>query len=99
MADPEGPEPSKDPLSRLSSTRRCQRQLNPDENAPKRPSSAYNSFSVQMRGDLEGHNLTLTEIAKLLGENWQYLDHTEKEQYGTSEQLTQDTPRKSAASP
>lgn len=52
-----------------------------------------------MRGDLEGHNLTLTEIAKLLGENWQYLDHTEKEQYGTSEQLTQDTPRKSAASP
>jgi hypothetical protein len=83
MADPKGPEPSKDPLCRLSSTRRCQRQLKTDENAPERPPSAYNCFSVRMRGDLEGHNLTLTEIAKLVGENWRYLGYAEKEQYGT----------------
>ena len=31
--------------------------------------------------DLRGQNLTLTEISKLVGENWQYLDQAEKELY------------------
>lgn len=43
-----------------------------------------------MRDDLKGHNLTITEIAKLVGENWQYLDDAEKEQYGSREQLTRE---------
>lgn len=34
-----------------------------------------------MREDLEGPNLTLTEIAKLIGENWQSLPPKEKEAY------------------
>ena len=34
-----------------------------------------------MREDLKGHNLTFTEIAKLVGENWQSLPPAEKEAY------------------
>lgn len=34
-----------------------------------------------MREDLKGHNLTFTEIAKLVGENWQGLPAGEKEAY------------------
>ena len=34
-----------------------------------------------MREDLRGQNLTFTEIAKLVGENWQSLDPVEKETY------------------
>ncbi|KAK6840972.1 hypothetical protein PG989_005694 [Apiospora arundinis] len=84
MADSKRPELSKYPLTRLSPMRR-QRQLQPDKNAPEQTDSAYISFSVQMRADLRGHNLTLTEIAKLVGVNWQYLDRAEKEQYETPE--------------
>lgn len=36
---------------------------------------------TEMREDLKGHNLTFTEIAKLVGENWQSLPPTEKEAY------------------
>lgn len=34
-----------------------------------------------MREDLKSQNLTFTEIAKLVGENWQTLDPAEKESY------------------
>lgn len=34
-----------------------------------------------MREDLKGQNLTFTEIAKLVGENWQALTQAEKEPY------------------
>jgi hypothetical protein len=34
-----------------------------------------------MRDDLKHHNLTFTEIAKLVGENWQSLPPAEKEAY------------------
>lgn len=34
-----------------------------------------------MREDLKGQNLTFTEIAKLVGENWQGLTQAEKEPY------------------
>lgn len=34
-----------------------------------------------MRDDLKSHNLTFTEIAKLVGENWQSLPSAEKEGY------------------
>lgn len=34
-----------------------------------------------MREDLKGQNLTFTEIAKLVGENWQGLTHEEKEPF------------------
>lgn len=34
-----------------------------------------------MREDLKGQNLTFTEIAKLVGENWQALTQAEKEPF------------------
>ena len=34
-----------------------------------------------MREDLKGQNLTFTEIAKLVGENWQNLNREEKEPF------------------
>ena len=35
----------------------------------------------EMREDLKGQNLTFTEIAKLVGENWQNLTRDEKEPF------------------
>lgn len=34
-----------------------------------------------MRADLQGQNLTFTEIAKLVGENWQSLTQAEKDPF------------------
>ncbi|KAI0482422.1 hypothetical protein GGR56DRAFT_186381 [Xylariaceae sp. FL0804] len=61
--------------------RKYRRHPKPDENAPERPPSAYVLFSNKMREDLKGQNLTFTEIAKLVGENWQSLDRAEKEPF------------------
>lgn len=40
-----------------------------------------------MREDLKGQNLSFTEIAKLVGENWQSLDRSEKEPFETQAQV------------
>ncbi|RCI15537.1 hypothetical protein L249_3577 [Ophiocordyceps polyrhachis-furcata BCC 54312] len=61
--------------------RKYRRHPKPDENAPERPPSAYVLFSNKMREDLKSHNLSFTEIAKLVGENWQGLPPAEKESY------------------
>ncbi|KND94906.1 High mobility group protein 20A [Tolypocladium ophioglossoides CBS 100239] len=61
--------------------RKYRRHPKPDENAPERPPSAYVLFSNKMREDLKSQNLTFTEIAKLVGENWQSLASAEKETY------------------
>lgn len=61
--------------------RKYRRHPKPDENAPERAPSAYVLFSNKMREDLKGQNLTFTEIAKLVGENWQALTQAEKEPY------------------
>ncbi|KAI0553789.1 hypothetical protein F4679DRAFT_436599 [Xylaria curta] len=61
--------------------RKYRRHPKPDEHAPERPPSAYVLFSNKMREDLKGQNLTFTEIAKLVGENWQNLGRTEKEPF------------------
>ncbi|KAL1868673.1 hypothetical protein Daus18300_005807 [Diaporthe australafricana] len=61
--------------------RKYRRHPKPDENAPERAPSAYVLFSNKMREDLKGQNLTFTEIAKLVGENWQGLTQAEKEPY------------------
>ncbi|KAH8199380.1 hypothetical protein TruAng_006466 [Truncatella angustata] len=73
--------------------RKYRRHPKTDENAPERPPSAYVLFSntyvlyLEMREDLKGQNLTFTEIAKLVGENWQSLVRTEKEPYETQAQV------------
>jgi len=61
--------------------RKYRRHPKPDENAPERPPSAYVIFSNKMREELKGRNLSFTEIAKLVGENWQSLSPGEKEPY------------------
>ncbi|KAH8815034.1 hypothetical protein F5884DRAFT_663987 [Xylogone sp. PMI_703] len=61
--------------------RKYRRHPKPDENAPERPPSAYVIFSNRMREDLKGRHLSFTEIAKLVGENWQTLTPAEKEPY------------------
>ncbi|KAH8792742.1 hypothetical protein BGZ57DRAFT_750575 [Hyaloscypha finlandica] len=61
--------------------RKYRRHPKPDENAPERPPSAYVIFSNKMREELKGRNLSFTEIAKLVGENWQNLAPAEKEPY------------------
>ena len=61
--------------------RKYRRHPKPDENAPERPPSAYVIFSNRMREELKGRNLSFTEIAKLVGENWQHLSPAEKETY------------------
>lgn len=61
--------------------RKYRRHPKPDENSPERPPSAYVLFSNKMREDLKSQNLTFTEIAKLVGENWQNLASNEKETY------------------
>ncbi|KAG5932784.1 hypothetical protein E4U53_001181 [Claviceps sorghi] len=61
--------------------RKYRRHPKPDENAPERPPSAYVLFSNKMREDLKSQNLSFTEIAKLVGENWQSLQPAEKEIY------------------
>lgn len=61
--------------------RKYRRHPKPDENAPERPPSAYVIFSNKMREELKGRNLSFTEIAKLVGENWQNLVPQEKEPY------------------
>lgn len=45
---------------------------------------------LEMRDGLKGRNLTFTEIAKLVGENWQALTPTEKEPYESRAQLAKD---------
>ena len=61
--------------------RKYRRHPKPDDNAPERPPSAYVIFSNRMREELRGRNLSFTEIAKLVGENWQNLSPLEKEPY------------------
>ena len=43
-----------------------------------------------MREDLKGKNLSFTEIAKLVGENWQSLSPAEREPFETQAQLAKD---------
>lgn len=43
-----------------------------------------------MRDDLKGQNLTFTEIAKLVGENWQSLTQVEKEPFERQAQAAKD---------
>ncbi len=43
-----------------------------------------------MRDDLKGRNLTFTEIAKLVGENWQNLSVVEKEPFESQAQKAKD---------
>lgn len=73
---------NKDGTSRVAGAKRkYRRHPKPDESAPERPPSAYVIFSNKMREELKGRSLSFTEIAKLVGENWQNLSPGDKEPY------------------
>jgi hypothetical protein len=61
--------------------RKYRRHPKPDENAPKRPPSAYVIFTNKIRKEYKGRNLSFTEIARLVGEYWHNLLPCEKERY------------------
>jgi hypothetical protein len=50
-----------------------------------------------MREDLKSQNLTFTEIAKLVGENWQSLDASERELYESQANGAKDKYKKDLA--
>jgi hypothetical protein len=76
-----GPDPKGVAGGPHGAKRKYRRHPKVDENAPERPPSAYVIFSNKMREDLKGRNLSFTEIAKLVGENWQNLSPSEKEPF------------------
>lgn len=49
-----------------------------------------NRRAKEMREELKGRNLTFTEIAKLVGENWQSLSQSEKEPFESQAQAIKD---------
>ncbi|KAK4196380.1 hypothetical protein QBC40DRAFT_9736 [Triangularia verruculosa] len=77
---------ARDPGVVVITKRKYRRHPKQDENAPERPPSAYVLFSNKMREDLKGRNLSFTEIAKLVGENWQNLSASEKEPFESQAQ-------------
>ena len=76
-----GREPGSNSGTTQGAKRKYRRHPKTDENAPERPPSAYVIFSNKMRDDLKGRNLSFTEIAKLVGENWQSLSVHDKEPF------------------
>ncbi|PKS06675.1 hypothetical protein jhhlp_007426 [Lomentospora prolificans] len=62
----------------------------PDKNAPEKPPSAYVLFSNKIREELKGQALSFTELAKLVGENWQSLPQAERERLETKAQQAKD---------
>ncbi|KAK1752451.1 hypothetical protein QBC47DRAFT_305200 [Echria macrotheca] len=86
--EPPRPDPRENPV--VITKRKYRRHPKPDENAPERPPSAYVLFSNKMREELKGRNLTFTEIAKLVGENWQSLSQDAKEPYESQAQAMKD---------
>ncbi|PSK55351.1 High mobility group protein 20A [Elsinoe australis] len=67
---------SSEPLPQTK--RKYRRHPKPDENAPERPPSAYVTFSNRVRERLRGQELSFTDIAKIVGENWQDPDPEER---------------------
>lgn len=61
--------------------RRYRRHPKPDKHAPLRPLSAYMIFSNNMRKKHKAKSLSFTEMARLIGEQWQSLLDAEKALY------------------
>lgn len=61
--------------------RRYRRHPKPDKNAPPKPPSAYVMFSNHARSKIKDQNLTFSDIAKIIGEQWKHLSSEEKQAY------------------
>ncbi|KAF2267758.1 hypothetical protein CC78DRAFT_47047 [Lojkania enalia] len=58
--------------------RRYRRHPRPDNNAPKKPKTAYVNFADQLRTDPEIASLSFVDIAKEVGRRWQILPPEQK---------------------
>ncbi|KFY99118.1 hypothetical protein V500_01451, partial [Pseudogymnoascus sp. VKM F-4518 (FW-2643)] len=67
--------------TQLSGKRKYAKHPKLDQNAPATPRSAYVIFANKMREDPKVRSLSFTDIAKLVGKNWQNLTTSEKEPY------------------
>ncbi|KAG1444562.1 hypothetical protein G6F55_012278 [Rhizopus delemar] len=61
--------------------RKYKRHPKPDPNAPAKPPSAYVMFSNTARAQLKDHNLSFSDIAKIVGDRWKNLCAREKQLY------------------
>lgn len=68
-----------DGVSQDRMKRRYRRHPKPDENAPRRPYSAYAMFCNKVREDLQEQDLCFVELAKIAGRRWQALSLSDKE--------------------
>ncbi|OLL25257.1 High mobility group protein 20A [Neolecta irregularis DAH-3] len=61
------------PVMELPSKRKYRHHPKPDINAPMKPLSAYVSFANLVREELKAQNISFTEMAKIVGNQWKSL--------------------------
>ena len=61
--------------------RRYRRRARIDNNAPKKPPSAYVMFSNDIRAELKAQNLSFTMLSKITGDRWKNLEPNERKFY------------------
>ena len=64
-----------------SAKRRYKRHPRPDENAPRRPSSAYVIFANDVREQTKDENHSFSALAKIVGERWKTLSPDQRDVY------------------
>lgn len=67
--------------SALTAKRKYKRHAKPDRHAPIKPSSAYIMFSNDSRAELKDRNLSFSELAKIVGDQWKNLNNIDKQNY------------------
>ncbi|KAG0767905.1 hypothetical protein G6F24_002397 [Rhizopus arrhizus] len=77
----EDDEENSDQSSNNGYIRKYKRHPKPDPNAPAKPPSAYVMFSNTARAQLKDHNLSFSDIAKIVGDRWKNLCAREKQLY------------------
>lgn len=70
-----------DGVSQDRMKRRYRRHPKPDDNAPRRPYSAYAMFANKAREDLRAENLSFVDLAKIAGQRWQALAPSDKDSW------------------
>ncbi|KAF2707964.1 hypothetical protein K504DRAFT_383608 [Pleomassaria siparia CBS 279.74] len=74
----ETPTPNGEETTRKTEKRRYRRHPRPDNNAPKKPKTAYVNFADQLRAEPEISALSFVDIAKEVGRRWQVLPAEKK---------------------
>lgn len=67
--------------SALTTKRKYRRHAKPDRHAPVKPPSAYIMFSNDSRTELKDRNLSFSELAKIVGDQWKNLNKVDKQNY------------------